>query len=77
MKSKKELLKDMKFTIDINKLTLNSRKFVTSEISRGTGIHKTKKGKGSYTRKNNKNGDYSYECFIILTLINVIHPPVV
>ena len=73
MKSKKQLLTSMKLTIDINKLTLNSRNFITSEIARGTRIHKTKKGKGSYTRKNSKNGDYSYECFIILRVINEIH----
>ncbi len=67
MKSKKKLLKNLSFTIDVNKLTLNSRKFTTSEISRGTGIHKSKKGKGSYTRKNIKFNDSScgYFCSII------------
>lgn len=45
------------FTIDMNELMLNRRKFQTSEISRGTGIHKAKKGKGSYTRKNRHNDD--------------------
>ena len=27
------------------------RKFDSDEIGRGVGVHKTKKGKGSYTRK--------------------------
>ena len=35
----------------MNELQLNQRKFTTSEIGRGIGIHKPKKGKGSYTRK--------------------------
>lgn len=43
--------KDMKMTIDMNKLQLNQRHFRSSEIGRGTGIQKAKKGKGSYTRK--------------------------
>ena len=51
-KSKKELIQDMSFSIDMNKLNLNRRKFTSSEIGRGTGIQKNKKGKGSYTRKN-------------------------
>lgn len=53
-KSKKELIQDMSFSIDMNKLNLNRRKFNSSEIGRGTGIQKSKKGKGSYTRKNVK-----------------------
>jgi len=44
-KYKKELLQGMSFTIDINKLNLNRRKFTTSEIGRGTGIEKIKKEK--------------------------------
>jgi hypothetical protein len=64
MKSKKKIVKDMNFTINVNELMLNSRKFTTSEISRGTGIHKSKKGKGSYTRKNVKFNDNSCGCFI-------------
>jgi stalled ribosome alternative rescue factor ArfA len=56
MKKKKKSEK-ISFTIDINELMLNSRKFVTSEISRGTGIHNAKKGNGSYTRKNKHKGD--------------------
>ena len=59
-KSKKELLQGMSFSIDMNKLNLNRRKFTTSEIGRGTGIEKNKKGKGSYTRKNVKSDDSSY-----------------
>jgi len=62
-KSKKELLQGMSFTIDINKLSLNRRKFITSEIGRGIGIEKNKKGKGSYTRKNVNLNEISYGCF--------------
>ena len=64
-KSKKELLQGMSFSIDMNKLNLNRRKFTTSEIGRGTGIEKNKKGKGSYTRKNVNINDSSYGYFII------------
>lgn len=60
MKSKKKLVKDLKITIDVNEIALNSRKFTTSEISRGTGIHKSKKGKGSYTRKNSRVQEHYY-----------------
>lgn len=38
-------------TINLNELALNQRKFDTKEIGRGIGVHKSKKGKGSYTRK--------------------------
>lgn len=41
-KSKK--IKMTSFTIDMNELNLNRRKFTTSEISRGTGIQKKQKG---------------------------------
>ncbi|AKN30575.1 hypothetical protein Ccar_06940 [Clostridium carboxidivorans P7] len=58
-KSKKCMAQNLSFTINVNELALNSRKFDTNEISRGTGIQKAKKGKGSYTRKN-KNWEYSY-----------------
>ncbi len=58
-KSNKDLAKNLNFTIDVNKIALNSRKFNTDEISRGIGVHKPKKGKGSYTRKN-KHDEYSY-----------------
>ncbi|MNL90965.1 hypothetical protein D3C81_06900 [compost metagenome] len=43
--------------IDMNELQLNSRKFITSEIGRGIGVHKSKKGKGSYTRKDKHKAD--------------------
>jgi stalled ribosome alternative rescue factor ArfA len=60
MKSKKKLVKDLKITIKVNEIALNSRKFTTSEISRGTGIHKSKKGKGSYNRKDVKVQEHHY-----------------
>lgn len=68
MKSFKKSVKDTKITIDVNAINLNSRKFTTSEISRGTGIHKSKKGKGSYTRKNVKVNDDSYGCFVRISI---------
>ena len=37
--------------IDVNKIALNQRKFTTSEIGRGIGMHEIKKGKGSYKRR--------------------------
>lgn len=46
--------KSMTFTIKID--PLRSRKFTTSEIGRGIGLHKTHKGKGSYTRKTKHKG---------------------
>ena len=58
-KAKKKLVKNTSFTIDMNELNLNRRKFDTTEIGRGTGIQKNKKGKGSYTRKNVKHDDSS------------------
>ncbi|MGH4123665.1 MAG: hypothetical protein ACREV6_12130 [Clostridium sp.] len=64
-KSKKQLIQGMSFTIDMNKLNLNRRKFKTSEIGRGTGIQKIKKGKGSYTRKNVKVDDSSCGYFLL------------
>ncbi len=64
-RSKEKLTKDISFTIDMNKLNLNRRKFDSSEIGRGTGIHKSKKGKGSYTRKNVKIDDSSCGCFVL------------
>jgi len=48
-------IRKYKITIDVNKARLNSRKFTTSEIGRGIGIQKNKKGKGSYNRKNKEN----------------------
>lgn len=64
-RSKEKLTKDISFTIDMNKLNLNRRKFDSSEIGRGTGIHKSKKDKGSYTRKNVKIDDSSCGCFVL------------
>lgn len=70
-KSKKTLSKNLGFKIDMNELALNQRKFETSEIGRGVGIHKNKKGKGSYTRKNIKFGDSS--CGYIFVLYNIFN----
>lgn len=58
-KSKKKITENLSFTVDVNKLNLNRRKFNSNEIARGTGIEKNKKGKGSYTRKNVKFTDDS------------------
>ena len=44
-------IKPITFTLDLNKIALNRRKFNTEEIGRGIGVHKISKGKGSYTRK--------------------------
>lgn len=46
------------FTIDMKEIVMNQRKFDTSEIGRGIGFQKAKKGKGSFTRKekHKKNG---------------------
>lgn len=63
-KSKKMLTDGMSFKIDMNELTLNRRKFDSSEIGRGIGVQKNKKGKGSYTRKNMKLDDSSCGYFI-------------
>lgn len=64
-KTKKESIQDMSFSIDMNKLNLNRRKFTTSEIGRGTGVQKNKKGKGSYTRKNVNFDNSSCGCFYL------------
>jgi hypothetical protein len=61
---KSRKIKMTTFTIGMNELNLNRRKFITSEISRGTGVQKNKKGKGSYTRKSIKVNDNSYGCII-------------
>ena len=52
-------------TINMMELQLNSRKFTTSEIGRGTYVGKSKKGKGSYTRKfkHKKREDNGYPSF--------------
>lgn len=70
-KSQRNMAKNLNFTINVNQLALNSRKFNTDEISRGTGIHKSKKGKGSYTRKN-KYKDYSYGYYYFFANISII-----
>jgi hypothetical protein len=49
----------------MNELNLNRRKFDSSEIGRGIGVQKNKKGKGSYTRKNVKPDDSSCGYFFI------------
>jgi stalled ribosome alternative rescue factor ArfA len=50
-------MKKEKITINKNELLLNSRKFTTSEIGRGTGVFRAKKGKGSYTKlRTRENG---------------------
>jgi hypothetical protein len=41
----------IKFTINVNEIALNQRKFTTSEIGRGIGVEDTKKGRGSYKRR--------------------------
>lgn len=64
MKSKKKLTEGLGFKLDMNQLALNTRKFSTSEIGRGIGIQKNKKGKGSYTRKNIRNNDDSCGYFL-------------
>jgi hypothetical protein len=74
MKKSKKAEK-ISFTIDMNELMLNRRKFTTSEISRGTGVHKVKKGKGSYIRKNKyKDNTYSYGyIFFIRRIVNYVY----
>jgi hypothetical protein len=64
-KSKKNLTQGLSFSIDMNELNLNRRKFDSSEIGRGTGIQKNKKGKGSYTRKNVKLDNSSCGYFLL------------
>lgn len=51
---KKEVIK-----IDPNQF--RDRMFTTSEIGRGIGIHKAKKGKGSYNRKEKHRSQHSIE----------------
>lgn len=53
MKKKKK-----KMIINMTELLLKRRKFSTSEIGRGTGITKNKKGKGSYRRKKKHSEKY-------------------
>jgi hypothetical protein len=68
-KSRKNLTKGLSFSIDMNELNLNRRKFDTTEIGRGIGVQKSKKGKGSYTRKNAKFADSSCGYFFIPSYI--------
>lgn len=56
--------KKKKMIIDMNELQLNRRKFTTSEIGRGTGIHKPKKGKGSYSRNNKHKKAYGGDAYL-------------
>ncbi len=63
-KNKKIKTKDGKMIIDMNELQLNQRKFITSEISRGTGVHKSNKGKGSYRRKEKYNKGYNSDVYL-------------
>lgn len=57
-KNSKEMIKDLSFTLSSNPLDCKQRKFDTTEIGRGVGIIQSKKGKGSYNRKNSKSCDY-------------------
>lgn len=50
-----------KLTINRNELALNSRKFDTAEISRGIGVQRAKKGKGSYNRKDKHRKQYNWD----------------
>lgn len=57
-KNSKEMIKELSFTLSSNPLDCKQRKFSTTEIGRGVGVIKPKKGKGSYSRKNDKSCDY-------------------
>jgi hypothetical protein len=46
-----KIIKEHIGTINMMELMLNQRKFTTSEIGRGVGVERNKKGKGSYNRK--------------------------
>lgn len=56
-----------KITMTIHPNEFKDRMFTTSEIGRGVGIHKAKKGKGSYNRKEKykrqHTGDNEYAAF--------------
>lgn len=52
-------MKTEKIFIDPNQF--KDRMFTTSEIGRGVGVHKSKKGKGSYTRRAKHRSQYSNE----------------
>lgn len=49
------------FVINVNEIALNQRKFTTSEIGRGIGVQDSKKGKGSYKRKDKHKKKWSDE----------------
>ena len=51
-------VKNISFKINPNEIALNQRKFDTNEIGRGIGVHKVRKGKGSYCRKEKCRMDY-------------------
>jgi hypothetical protein len=68
-KSKRNLTQGLSFTLDMNELNLNRRKFDTTEIGRGIGVQKSKKGKGSYTRKNARFAESSCGYFFIPSYI--------
>jgi len=70
-KLKKKLSEELSFSIDMNSLNLNRRKFTTSEISRGIGVQKNKKGKGSYTRKNIKFNDSSCGYYYVPMFLSI------
>lgn len=58
-KSKKVQIVKVSEKVHLVKIKLDvmkGRKFTTSEIGRGIGVHKTFKGKGSYTRKPKHKG---------------------
>jgi hypothetical protein len=59
--SKKKNKTNTAGTINMMELTLNQRKFSTSEIGRGIGIQKPKTGKGSYTRKSKHGKSDNYD----------------
>ena len=50
----------IKFKINPNEF--KERTFSSSEISRGTGVHRIKKGKGSYSRKDKYKKQYDQRC---------------
>jgi hypothetical protein len=57
MSKKSKFKKGFSFIISID--PFNTRKFDSDEIGRGVGIHKAKKGKGSYVRKEKHEKPYN------------------
>lgn len=47
------------FKINPNEIALNQRKFNSDEIIRGVCVYSSKKGKGSYNRKERHKKEYS------------------